>query len=290
MKTKEQIRKYISQCNFPDEDWQQVLDYCQKQSVGGRVRKALKPLSESTYQQFLDWIDNGYGVGDIVRYGHTLGILGAYTPDYAYLAVYLSLDDELIEDKLEIPKYKIMKSSEGDRQKICNLLKSMDVVFSEASACLMKTYQPDNGDIVRVTIGDLQTTGIFRVNDGSNLYFYAFVQDGKIVKNHTATVGSVTISKPTKTDVERLQIALAKNKMEWFARRKELRVVENARAAKGGRYWYLSELFFISSDIDMYTKKHNERHKNGNYFCAYGTAVLFAQKVIDLRKEIAGTN
>lgn len=290
MKTKEQIKKYISQCYFSDEDWQRVLDYCREQTMGGRLYKASKPLSPSTYQQFLDWVDNGYGVGDVVRYGHTLGIIGAYTPEYAYLAVYLSLEDELIEDKLEVRKYKIMKSSDGDKLKMRNLLKLMNVTFSVSSVCLMKTYQPDNGDIVRVTIGDSQTTGIFRVTDGSNLYFYVFVQDGKIIKDYITPVGSITISKPTKTDVERLQVALAKNKVEWSARHKVLRVVENARASKGGRYWYLSELFSVSSDIDMYTKKHNERHKKGNYFCAYGTAVLFAQKVINLRKEIAGTN
>lgn len=290
MKTKEQIVKYTSQCRFPDEDWQKVLDYCRKQFGGGRVHKTLKPLSQSTYQQFLDWIDNGYGVGDVVRYGHTLGILGAYTPDYVCLAAYLSFEGKLIEEKLEIPKYKVIKSTDSDKQKIQDLLKAMNVTFSVSLACLMKAYQPDNGDIVRVTIGNLQTTGIYRVSDGSNLYFYAFVQNGNIEKDYFIPVGAATMSKPTKTDVERLQIALAKNKMEWSARHKVLRIVENARAAKGERYWYLSELFSITSDIDMYTKKHNERHKKGNYFCAYGTAILFAQKVISLRKEIAETN
>lgn len=290
MKTKEQIIKYASQCYFSDEDWQKVFDYCRKQYGNSGVRKALKPLSQSTYQQFLDWIDNGYGVGDIVRYGHTLGILGAYTPDYVYLAVYLSFEDELIEDKLEVPRHKVFKSSDSDKWKMHDLMKLMNVTFSVSSACLVKTYQPDNGDIVRVTIGNLQTTGIYRVSDGSNFYFYVFVQDGNIKKDYFTPVGSVTISKPTKTDVERLQIALAKNKMEWSARHKVLRIIENARVAKGEKYWYFSELFSISSDIDMYTKKHNERHKKGNYFCAYGTAVLFAQKVISLRKEIAGTS
>lgn len=290
MKTKEQIVKYTSQCRFSDEDWQKVLDYCREHFGGGRIHKSLKPLSQSTFQQFLDWIDNGYGVGDIVRYGHTLGILGAYTPDYTCLAAYLSFEGELIEQKLEIPRYKAIKPTESDKQKIQDILRSMNVKFSVSLACLMKAYQPDNGDIVRVTKGNLQTTGIFRISDNESLYFYVFVQDGNIVKDYSVQIGLVTMSKPTKTDVERLQVALAKNQMEWSARHKILRIVENARAAKGGRYWYLSETFSICSDVDMYTKKHDERHKNGNYFCAYGTAVLFAQKVKSLRKEIAGTN
>ena len=290
MKTRAQIVKYTSQCHFSDDDWQKVLDYCREHYGGGKVHRSLKSLSEATYQQFLDWIDNGYGVGDVVRYGHTLGILGAYTPDYAYLAAYLSFEKELVEQKMEIPVYKIIKATDSDKAFIADKLQSMNMEFSVSLACLMKKYQPDNGDIVRVTANNIQTTGIFRTKDDDNIYFYAYVQGGNILKDYTIPIKSVDIAKPTKTDVERLQVALAKNRMEWSARHKTLRIVENARAAKGGRYWYLSEIFSIVSDIDMYTKKHNERHKNGNYFCSYGTAILFAQKVQALRKEIAGMN
>ena len=169
-------------------------------------------------------------------------------------------------------------------------LQSMDMEFSVSLACLMKIYLPDNGDIVRITIKNIQTTGIYRYKDNICLHFYAYVQDGNILKDYSVVKENVTISKPTKTDVERLQIALAKNQMEWSARHKVLHIVENARVAKGERYWYLSETFSICSDVDMYTKRHNERHKNSNYFCAYGTAILFAQKVKNLRKEIAGMN
>lgn len=288
MKTKEQIAKYTSQCRFTDEDWQKVLDYCRERFGGGRIHKAMRPVSNSTYSQFLDWIDNGYGVGDVVRYGHTLGIVGAYTPDYACLAAYLSFDDELIEQKLEVFIYKIIKPTQNDIDKLNNLLKQQGLSFSVSLTCLMKTYQPTNGDIVRISTDFMQTTGIFRTSDGTSLYFYVYVSEGDILKDYSVPVGSVTITKPTKTDVERLQVALAKKGMEWSARHKTLKVVENTRSAKGGKYWYLSERFSVCADIDMYSKKHNERHKIGNYFCSYGDAVLFMQKVKDFRKEIAG--
>lgn len=288
MKTKEQVVKYTSQCRFSDEDWQLVLDYCREHYGGGRVHKSLKPLSESTYQQFLDWVENGYGVGDVVRYGHTIGILGACTPNYACLAAYLSFERELIEQKLEIPVHKIIPATDSDSVEIQTKLKAIDMTFSVSLACLMKTYQPDDGDIVRVTIKNMQTTGIYRVRNTDSFFFYAFVQDKTIIKDYILPISEATLSMPTKTDIERLQVVLAQNQMEWSARHKTLRVVENARATKGGRYWYISEDFSIVADVDMYTKKHNIRHKSGNYFCAYGTAVLFDQKIKQLRKEIAG--
>lgn len=286
MKTKEQIIKYTSQCRFSAEDWQKVLAYCRESFGGGRVHKALKPLSESTYQQFLDWIDNGYGVGDVVRYGHTIGILGACTPSYACLTAYLSFERELIEGKIEIPLYKIIKPTDSDKAEMQDKLRMKDVTFSVSLGCLMKNYQPDCGDFVRVTVKGLQTTGIYHVKDDKNWYFYVYVQDGKLLKDYSVPIGEISVSMPTKTDIERLQMALAKNQVEWSARNRELRKVANARAAKGDRYWYLSEVFSVVSDVDMYTQKHNLRHKGGNYFCSYGNAVLFAQKVKELRKEI----
>lgn len=288
MKTKEQVVKYTSQCRFSAEDWQKILNYYREHFGNGRIRQSLKPLSDSTYQQFLDWINNGYGTGDIVRYGHTIGIVGACTPNYTCLAAYLSFDKQLIDQVMVVPGYKLIQSTSNDRTEIQDILKSLDLKFSVASACLIKPYQPKDGDIVRVVSKGEQTTAIFHRKENGDVHFYAYVHNSVIFPQHTLPYRSVTIEKPTKTDVERLQVALAVNKLEWFARDKVLRVIDKARANKGDRYWYLSEKLTIVSDRDMYTKRHDERHKNGNYFCSYGTAILFAQRVRSLRKEITG--
>lgn len=290
MKAKEQIIKYTSQCRFSDEDWQRVLDYCRTKFGGGKIHKSQKPISNSTYQQFIDWIEStiSYGVGDIIQYGNTLGILGAYTPDCVYLSAYLSLDNDLIEQKLEIFRHRIIRPTNEEKEKFLSILKSKRLTFSVSLAHCVKLYEPDNGDIVRVTTKKVQTTGIFRAKDDKNLYFYAYVDENNIIKNYTVSQTDVSISKPTKTDVERLQITLAKNCLEWSARYKELRAVAYLRAPKGKRYWYISETFTICGDIDMYTKRHDERFKNNNYFCSYGDAVYFSQKIHEIRKEMTG--
>lgn len=290
MKTKEQILRYISQCEFSDDDWQKVLVYCRQRFGGGKAHRSLKPLpnSISTYQMFLDWIDSGVGVGDIVRYGHTIGIIGAYTPGCAKLAAYLSFDGELVDNTIEIAKSKIYRANDAEialmKQKL--IAKSFD--FSVSMSCCVKTYQPKGGEIVRVTKDKVQTTAVFRSNDGQFNYFYVYIEDGIVVKDKECEVGSIVMATSTKTDIQRLMVTLAKNKLEWLPRRRILRSVEMSRAAKSERYWYLSDRFSVCSDIDKYTKLHDERHKYGNYFVSYQAAVLFAQKVRELRKEIAG--
>lgn len=289
MKTKNQIVKYTSQCHFSEEDWQKVLGYCRERFGGGKAHKALRPISESTYEEFIDWVDNGYGVGDIVRYGHTIGIFGACTPGRSYLSAYLSLDGEIIENELEVSNNKVYKPEPEDEAKIKSILRSNELIFSVSLGCLTKAYKPKNGDFVRISNDTTQTSGIFRISDGEYFYFYVYISSEDIVfKDYKVPVSSVTLSLPTKKDTERIQVALAKNKLEWAARIKVLRSVDNARAKKGGKYWYFSERFSICGDIDMYTKKHNERHDNGNYFCSYDSALLFMQKARELRKKIAG--
>lgn len=288
MKTKEQIIRYTSQCSFTDEDWEKVVYHCRKKFGGGNVRRALKPLSKSTYTQFLSWLKTGFGVGDIVRYGHTLGIVGAYTPDYASLSVYFTTSGEFVEKCLIVKPNKLFKAASQEVAEVDDILTSKNLKFSIRLSRLVCRYKPCDGDIVRVSFNEIKTTGIFRSEQAGEISFYAYVESGKILKNHVLNANSVVMSLPTKTDVERLQIALAKNGMEWSAWRKVLSVLKAKRADKGGRYWYLSENFTIISDKDMYTKKHNQRYDSGNYFCSYGDSILFAQKVKELRKELAG--
>lgn len=288
MKTREQVAKYVSQCHFSDEDWQKVLDYCRKHFGGGRVHKSIKPLSESTYQQFLLWVDYEFGPGDIVHYGNTTGIVYAYTPDYACLGAYLSYDGDLIGQKLEVLGHKIERASDGEKELMLNKLRAKNLRYSISLGCLFPNYKPTDGEFVRVTIGKLKTTGVFRMSDGKFFYFYIYVSNGKILKDYSVSMSEVTVSKSTKTDVERLLMTLSQNKLEWSVSHKILRNIDNARAAKGGRYWYLSERFSVRSDVDMYTKKHDERFKNFNYFCSFSAAMLFSSKVQNIRKEIAG--
>lgn len=290
MKTKAQILRYISQCYFSDDDWQKVLAYCRQMFGGGKAHRALRPLpnSQSTYQNFLEWVDNGIGVGDIVRYGHTLGIIGAYTPGCAKLAAYLSFEGDLIDNTIEISKDKIYRANDAEIALVKQKLVTNGLEFLVSMSCCIKTYQPKDGEIVRITKDKYQTTAIFQLNDGQFNCFYVYVDDGEIARNKRCKIGSISMSAPTKTDIQRLLVSLAKNGLEWLPRHKALRSIEMSRAASGGKYWYLSERFSICSDIDKYTKLHDERHKCGNYFVSYQAAILFAQKVKELRKEING--
>lgn len=288
MKTKEQVLRYISQCEFDDADWQKVLDYCRQNFGGGKAHRSIKPLpnSRSTYAQFLDWIDNGIGVGDIVRYGHTIGIVGAYTPGYARMAAYLSIEGNLICNTIEMAKDKIYRANDDEIDMMKGKLMDNAYEFSVSLSCCVKFYQPKDGEIVRVNNGGSSAIAIYHCSDAQCVNFYAYLENENVTQDKKCT--NVRMFPSTKRDVQRLFSTLTKNKLEWQVRKKELRKVSMVRAAQYGRYWYLSDRFSICSDIDKYTKLHEERFQSGNYFVSYQAAILFAQRVQELRKEIAG--
>lgn len=290
MKSKEQVLRYVSQCEFQDGDWQKVLNYCRKNFGGGKAHRAAKPLpnSQSTYEDFIEWIDNGIGVGDVVKYGRTVGIVGAYTTGYAKLSVYLSLDGDLIDNDMEVPRENIYLADNDGISLMQNKLLENAFEFSVSLSRCVKMYQPKGGDIVRVTYGDSQTTGIFRSCDGCVNYFYVYIEGDKIAQDKEFAISDIHLSLPTKRDTQRLLMVLAKNNLEWSARSCTLRSVAMSRVVKNERYWYVGDRFSVCSDIDKYTKLHDERCKSGNYFMSYQAAVLFVQKIQELRKEMAG--
>lgn len=285
MKTKEQILKYVAQCSFEDSDWQRVIDYCTLNYNVKRMARGNKNLPMSTFDEFKLWIKYGFGVGDIVKYGNVVGVLGYVSPNYVYLSAYLSLDGELIQNKLELLPHKLIAATEDEAKNFQDTMYTLGWQFSLSLSACVPMYKPKNGEIVRITTDSMQTVGIVRCIVEGLVSFYAYVDGDKIVRDRGMLLSECVFSTPTKTELFRLQEALAKNRMEWSPRHKTLKMVGIERAEKRGRYWYLSDRLAICSDIDGYTKTHNERFQVGNYFVSYQAAILFMQKVKALVKE-----
>lgn len=285
MKTKNQIFRYISQCSFPKDDWQQVLDYCRLHFGGGNAHKSQHPLSGSTYQQFLDWIDKGVGVGDIVCYGHTLGIVGGYSPKVAYLSAYLSFDGRLIVEKMNVDTGKLRVAEVKDIEKFNQLMADNGLRFSVKSSTLIKAYIPADGDFVRVSKGKMIMPAIFRADDGQRYCFYVVASGKSIFENEIDNKDDVIILAPTKTENLRLLETLSVNGLEWSAKDKCLRKMSDKRVKKWGRYYYITDTLDIESDADTYTKAHDRRFKCGNYFPNFQEAFRVRERVINVIRK-----
>lgn len=287
MKSQSQILRYVSQCHFPDEDWPKVLDYCRKHFGGGKAHRSLKPLSDSTYEQFQEWIADGIGVGDVVRYGHTLGMVGGYSPSSAYLSAYLSFDGGLIIEKMDVPAYKLFKADGVETERFNALLSDRKLTFSISSSAFFEAYVPDDGDFVKIIEGKKSYLSIYKESKEGSYWFYAVIKGNKITENVSIDKSDVRLSLPLRSDNVKLLAALSLNGLEWSARDKALRKMSDKRVPKNTRYYYVTDTLDISTDIDKYTKVHDRRFKAGNYFSNFQEAFSLRERVAGLIKKTA---
>lgn len=130
MKTKAEILQYISQCHFGREDRKKITEYRHKFCSGDKPQRRRCAFSESTLEQFYEWIENGYPTGQIVRYGHTIGMIGGNLPDVTFLMAYLNLEGKVIINNMDVPPHKLFPACPEDKIKLCLALAKEKLEFS----------------------------------------------------------------------------------------------------------------------------------------------------------------
>lgn len=282
MKNIEQTRRYLSQCLFSDEDWGKVLAFCKERYGGGNVHRPKRGTIAVTYDDFIEWHCNMPGYGDVVEYGHMVGIVGKCTKDKYALVAYTGLRGELIQKELEVSP---------DRLKIADMDKvvSFNQLMAEAGVCysvklgmIVPVSVPEDGKFVMATINGKRLHGIFKGVSGSN-YLFHFLEnaDGKI-SEVSQPIAKCSIELAHKQEGLELFNIFTRLGVSWNPREKTFYEVP-LRSPKGGRYWYLNDRFEILLARDFYTPVHNARYKSGNYFSSYQTSLVFLDALKDLR-------
>ena len=285
MKTIEQIVRHTSQCEFTEDDWQKVLDYCRTNFTGGKIHKALKPSYKSDYCQFIDWIDNGLGAGDIVLYGHTVGIVSVSVPTTMILAAYCDYDGKLIVKDLEVFQGKACHASPVQKSDFRKLLFDNGYDFSVKNGKLFELYSPKKYSYVTFVIEGSSSVniGMYLDSDSCQYHFAALLMNGEIYVDHKIDKRCTPLKPSTLKEVQTLHSKAAKN--GWVLNSKTNAFVQKSKRNYKGRYWYITDRFTVTADKDSGNGVHDERYEVGNYFIDQTEAVLFAKEIIEKRKE-----
>ena len=284
MKT-EQISRYVSKCHFSDDDWTKVLQWCKKHFGGGKAHRAIKPISESTYEQFIEWADHGIGTGDVVKYKDGIGIIGDCTPDKSFLTAYIMPDGQFIQSKLEIASDGLILASQQERKHFHDILKEHGVMFSCSVGDCVPAWLPDHGDFVRVIYQKKNYLGIFDTFTDEGCLFYCLNDRKEIRISYEIPSYDITFCKASATDKERIERSLQTNGYQWDIAYQTLQSVVDKRRVRGDVYWYMSEMLSPSSDYDRHRKLDDERYNAKNYFYSIKECWDFCQRVRDLQKQ-----
>lgn len=280
MKSHEQIICHTSHCHYSPEDWGKIKDYCHNYENGGHIHKGKSPRVNSSYENFIEWITDGFGSGDIVRYGKTVGIVGDHLPGHLFLAAYFGLEDNLIIKELRVRDTERLHYANNEE-----VLKIRKALFehgleynikesSFSSICTPKKFlYYSYGD----TCGGRTNMGIYCNTENNKYKFFIYLKDGKLLRDYAIDVNYTSLHPLTDKEKLKFNAALKRGKV----------VFDESRGGVVGlerKYWYLNDRFEVVLDKDNGAQRHADRHKVGNYFLSMEDALLFKTKINEIAK------
>ena len=284
MKTKEQVIRHIANCKFSDEDWGKVLEYCKKHKWTD-IHRSQQPKDNSTYEQFTDWVDNGFGSGDIVYVGRVVGIVGDQLPTHTYLAVSINDEGRLVQEGWNIDAEKAKPAPKQERQKILAMMEAEQMMFNVRLAKMVRRKGVKPYERAEFTHWGKTCYGIASSVDDKKIRFTFIISDGKLKKDAIIRVGDAVFKPIGKKGINIISKVLAENGLMWDAHNHEL--VEVAKRAEiGGTYWYISDKFSVVSAIEYGKGISTERYEAGNYFMEFSEAFDLMMRIRKTRAEM----
>lgn len=286
MKSFDQIYRYVIDCSFSPEDWLRIKEYCQEHFKGYRIYKATQDKPRSTFNQFLEWVESGFGSGDYVSYGNTSGIVCKSTPDGVVLAVYCDYFGKLIIRQMNVRDLERLKPLDEDRtETLQKNLADMGLMYYAKTGRVDKIYTPQKYYYVVVDDGKkgLPDVGMWLESDGCKHKFAAYLRNHCVFTDYWIDIGCTPLKAATPSDIRRLHQAVSESGIMFNERLKVF--VPKQYKTRPNRYWYLNDRFEIVQDYDNGDKKHKERFNVGNYFIDNVEALMFMGAVLKIREE-----
>lgn len=225
------------------------------------------------------------GQGEVVKYGSVIGMVGKCTPSEYTLCAYLGQNQQLILKDMVVLPHKLIHATQEDVKALKALMFDSGVVYSVKMGMFVDVCVPDNGDFVVVRHSKTTKHGIFdRVESGTYVFYYLDNQENDVCAT-SIPIDECEIARASSKDGMELLETLARIGVMWSAKDKRFLPVP-MKAELGGKYWYINDKFYICQVKDLQTPVHRERYKNGNYFTSYAEALVFLNRLKDLRMEL----
>lgn len=280
MKTKEQVIRYLSRRSYDDADWQAILQKCHF-LYGSGVRKALRPKQHSTYQNFIEWLDNGIGDGAIVTCGNHTGIFCDNGDGTYKLLAYYSEDGKIEVENLPIDMEQVEVI---DGTKFYADLRKQGLQYSVTLANVYERKLPKAYSKILYKYNGVNGVGFVRKCAGGKVHFVCGY-DVKFQTEYSLPLHEVDFFDIDKDGIQTLQREMNRNKVSFD--KKTMSLVDiMSRAEIDESYWYLTDILSICRAIEKGSAKDDARYNNYNYFLNYNEALDMRENFIAIRKKM----
>lgn len=295
MKTKKQIDHFLRKRKYKSEiDFEGISLYC-KNKYGIKLHV---PSSYSTtdhaldYAAFANWLESGYGAGDVVKWGEYIGLVQDSNIEDVKICLRIDRNGPNF-DSITIPIQDITHADENALKRINHVLDEMGKEFGNPFFVITDKFIPGSGSLVCFQNHQTGQDGygvVRQIQKSGEIIMYCYCYKGKTVKfNMHEYLGNVndfsfTSFKPTDYPRKALETELNKAGKSWNHYLKRIEPV-NMRVDLNERYWYITDKMQVTSDIEKNKATSNKRYLAGNYFRREEDAVAILAAEMEIRRD-----
>ncbi|WP_195639738.1 hypothetical protein [Bacteroides stercoris] len=296
MKTKKQVEHFLRKRKYRSEmDFKGISSYCRGEfNIKLHVPSSYSDDPESLdYATFADWFDNGFGAGDAVKWGETVGLIQEGNVHTAIMCLRMDGNTPIF-NQISVPVQDITHADESALNRLYSILSENGKEFGNPFFLISDKYIPKSCELI--TFHNHSTgqegCGVLRLIDKStgDVVMYCYAVKGEPVRysmnEYLGKVDDFSFSAFKPADYQRkfLEVELAKVGKTWNHFLKRIEPL-NMKAEKGERYWYITDKMSVASDTEKGTITSHKRYLAGNYFRKEEDAVRILSEEMEIRRN-----
>lgn len=299
MKTKRQIEHFLARKKYKSEmDFEGISLYC-KTKFNIRLHRPSSYYPEPTddiqpldYATFADWLEHGYGAGDVVEWDGNIGLV--QDGGVKEVRICLKIDSNSpIFDSFALDGQLIHPAQENAVERIYEALDANGKEFGNPFFCITDKYIPNSNTIV--TFQNHKTgkggVGVVRlITQSGDITMYCWYVKGEPVRySMNEKLGNIIdysfqSVQPADYPRKALDVALAKVGKTWnhFLRRIE---PLKMKVEEGSQYYYINDKRAVVCDTEKGTPTSHKRYIAGNYFRRQEDALRILEAENEIRRN-----
>nr|DAD87585.1 MAG TPA: hypothetical protein [Siphoviridae sp. ctAUQ2] len=299
MKTKRQIEHFLARKKYKSEmDFEGISLYC-KTKFNIRLHRPSNYYPEPTddiqpldYATFADWLEHGYGAGDVVEWDENIGLV--QDGGIKEVRICLKIDrSSLIFDSFVLDGQLIHPAQENAVERIYEALDANGKEFGNPFFCITDKYIPNPNTIV--TFQNHKTgesgVGVVRlITQSGDITMYCwYVKSEPVRYSMNEKLGNIIdysfqSVQPADYPRKALDVALAKVGKTWnhFLRRIE---PLKMKVEEGSQYYYINDKRAVVCDTEKGTPTSHKRYIAGNYFRRQEDALRILEAENEIRRN-----
>lgn len=299
MKTKRQIEHFLAHKKYKSEmDFEGISLYC-KNKFGIRLHRPTSYSHEPTdgirpldYATFAEWLEHGYGAGDVVEWGDCIGLVQYGGIEEVQICLKIDGNGPIF-DSITLDGQLIHLAGESALNRIYEVLDENGKEFGNPFFCIAEKFIPNPNTIVMFQNHKTgrQGVGVVRlIKQSGEITMYCWYVKGEPVRySMNESLGnakdySFQQVQPADYPRKALDTALEKVGKTWnhFLRRIE---PLNMKVGEGEQYYFINDKRAIVCDTEKGTATSHKRYLAGNYFRRHEDALRILEAENEIRRN-----